>query len=78
MSVTYFKNTFLATEHRKDGDYSAYVKATSWAKAQSICDERGYTLDGKLYASYTNISDMVADELINDMNNKQRSIINEQ
>lgn len=67
MSVTFVyagPRDYAATDYRPDGFYGVTIQADTWAEAERLCDERGYTLEGKLYATATGITDAEADAIL--------------
>lgn len=41
---------FVATEYGEEGEKSVHIEADSFEHAESICEERGMSLSGKLIA----------------------------
>ena len=66
---------WTATRFEPDGAYAETVEALSREQAARICDERGWLLEGELHAVVTGITDEQADEMIQALNDRDRSVL---
>lgn len=62
---------FLATEFRREGEFSVELEAADWAEAEARCEREGWRLDGELTAvipASDSFGQAEADALVQAMN----------